>query len=224
MDQALSLPQLIAAWVLPVLFAITLHEAAHGWVANKLGDKTALMLGRVTLNPLKHIDPVGTIIVPIALLILSKMMGGTPFIFGWAKPVPVNWKNLKNPKLDKVLVALAGPLSNFLMALFWALIMKAGIWLQPQFNALIALIFMGQAGIIINLVLMVLNLLPIPPLDGSRVVSSILPPRAEDMYSRLEPYGFFILLALLWTGILGYILLPFMNFFKGVIVFLFNLQ
>lgn len=223
MDQLLSLPQLIAAWLLPVLFAITLHEVAHGWVANKLGDKTALLLGRVTLNPLKHIDPIGTVIVPIVLLILSKMTGSI-FIFGWAKPVPVNWNNFKNPKRDKVLVALAGPLSNFLMALFWALIMKIGILLQPQFNPLVALIFMGQAGILINLILMVLNLIPIPPLDGSRVVSSLLPPRAEDIYSRIEPYGFFILLALLWTGILGYILLPFMEFFKKIIVFLFVLQ
>lgn len=223
MDPLLSLPQLIAAWVLPVLFAITLHEAAHGWVANKLGDQTAFLLGRVTLNPLKHIDPIGTVIVPIVLLILSKMTG-SPFIFGWAKPVPINWNNFKHPKQDKILVALAGPFSNFLMALFWAMIMKIGILLQPQFAPLVALIFMGQAGIMINLVLMALNLLPIPPLDGSRVVSSLLPPQAEEIYSRIEPYGFFILLALLWTGLLGYILFPLMMFFKKMVVFLFALQ
>ncbi len=219
MDQTLSLTQLIAAWALPVLFAITLHEAAHGWVANKLGDKTALLLGRVTLNPLKHIDPIGTVIVPIVLLFLSKM-SGTPFIFGWAKPVPVNWNNFKNPKRDKILVAFAGPLSNFLMALGWAFILKIGLMLQPQFGSLVALIFMGKAGILINLILMVLNLIPIPPLDGSRVVSTLLPPNLEEAYSRLEPYGFFILLALLWTGILSYILLPFLVFFQKVVLFL----
>lgn len=222
MDSLLSLPQLIAAWTLPVLFAITLHEAAHGWVASKLGDQTASLLGRVTLNPLKHIDPIGTIIVPIVLLILSKMTGN-PFIFGWAKPVPVNWNNLKHPKRDTILVALAGPSSNFLMTFFWAFIMKMGLLLQPKFPPLVALIFMGQAGILINLVLMALNLIPIPPLDGSRVISSLLPPKIEEIYSRIEPYGFFILLALLWMGLLGYIIFPVMEFFKGILVFLFRL-
>ncbi len=199
----LNLVQQISVAVLPLLFAITLHEVAHGWAAKQLGDKTAMMLGRLTLNPIKHIDPVGTILVP-GLLILSGFIfgSGLGFIFGWAKPVPVNWEQLRNPKRDMALVAIAGPLANFIMAVFWALIAKIGIMLQSPF-ASEPMLFMGGIGISINLILMVLNLLPIPPLDGSRVISSMLPGPLAWKYSRIEPYGFVILMALLVTGILG---------------------
>lgn len=202
----LNLVQQISVAILPLLFAITLHEVAHGWAAKQLGDKTAMMLGRLTLNPIKHIDPVGTVIVP-GLLILSGFIfgSGLGFIFGWAKPVPVNWDQLRNPKRDMALVAVAGPLANFLMAVFWALIAKIGIMLQSPF-ASEPMLFMGGIGISINLILMILNLLPIPPLDGSRVVTSMLPGPLAWKYSRIEPYGFMILMALLVTGVLGPIL------------------
>ncbi|MBD3612789.1 MAG: site-2 protease family protein [Hydrogenovibrio crunogenus] len=197
----LTVMQKIAIWTIPVLMAITLHEAAHGWVASKLGDKTALMLGRVTLNPLKHIDPIGTVVVPITLLVL----GG--FVFGWAKAVPINARNFKNPSVDMAWVAIAGPLSNFLMAIGWAFIAKLGYDLSagdvsPD-NIGQFLTYSGMAGIAINLVLMVLNMIPIPPLDGSRVLSALLPARIAYSYNRLEPYGFFILLGLLLLGVLG---------------------
>jgi Zn-dependent protease len=193
--------QLFAVWVLPVLFAITVHEVAHGWIASKLGDKTALIMGRLTLNPLKHIDILGTIIVPGILLLL----GG--FVFGWAKPVPVTWSNLKKPRRDMALVAIAGPITNLLMAFIWACIGKLGIiMLTHGFPGGLAIQYMGSAGILINLMLMFLNLIPIPPLDGSRVISSILPPRWSYRYNRMELFGFFILIALLATGVLGFIL------------------
>jgi len=198
-----TLIQKIAVWAIPLIFAITVHEVAHGWVANRLGDPTAKMLGRLTLNPAKHIDPVGTIIVPGILLAL----GG--FVFGWAKPVPVTWENLKNPKRDMALVAMAGPLTNLLMALGWALIAKIAVFTVPHigFPAKI-LFFMSRAGIIINLVLMILNLLPVPPLDGSRVLASVVPKRLEYSLYLIEPYGFFILVGLLATGILGRVIGP----------------
>lgn len=195
--ESLTIIQRIAIWALPVLFAITVHEVAHGWVASKLGDQTARMLGRLTLNPIKHIDIIGTIIVPILLLVV----GG--FILGWAKPVPVNWNNLKKPRRDMALVAAAGPVTNLLMALLWALAAKIGLA-----TGIVGLSLMGQAGILINLVLMVLNLLPIPPLDGSRVVTAFLSGRAAYSYNRIEPYGLFILLFLLILGILNYLVLP----------------
>jgi Zn-dependent protease len=202
MDE-LNLVQRIAVWALPVLFAITVHEVAHGWVARKLGDPTAMMLGRLTLNPLKHIDPIGTVVVPLALM----FMGG--FIFGWAKPVPVTWENLRNPKRDMALVAVAGPLANLAMAIIWALIMKLGFSLGGSASWLAwPLIYMGGAGITINAVLMLLNLLPIPPLDGGRVLVGLLPGPAAWQVSRIEPYGFMILLLLLVTGMLGKILGP----------------
>ncbi len=199
----LNLVQQISVAALPLLFAITLHEVAHGWAAKQLGDKTAMMMGRLTLNPLKHVDPVGTVLVP-GLLILSGFIfgSGLGFIFGWAKPVPVNWDQLRHPKRDMALVAMAGPLANFLMAILWALVAKLAIVLQSPF-ASEPLLFMGGIGISINLILMVLNLLPIPPLDGSRVVSSVLPGPLAWKYSRIEPYGFLILMGLLVMGILG---------------------
>jgi len=203
----LTLIQRIAVWALTVLFAITVHEVAHGWVANKLGDPTAMMLGRLSLNPIKHIDPIGTIAVPLVLL----FMGG--FIFGWAKPVPVTWENLHKPKRDMALVAVAGPLSNLLMAIGWAFLMKIGFALGATMPTLAwPLIYMGGAGISINAILCLLNLLPIPPLDGGRVLSGILPGPLAWRLNQLEPYGLFILLGLLATGLLNTILGPPLSF------------
>lgn len=209
----LTFLQQLSIWALPVIFAITLHEAAHGWMAEKLGDKTARMLGRVTLNPIKHIDPVGTILVPGALL----FFGG--FIFGWAKAVPVTMKNLKKPKRDMAWVALAGPIANLAMALFWALILKLGYILlssAPDIGQF--MIYSGLAGVSINLILMVLNMLPIPPLDGSRVLSAILPNPIAWQYNRLEPFGLFILLGLLLLGLLTPIIMPFYQFFQQLLL------
>ena len=200
--ETLNLVQKIIIWAVPVIFAITVHEFSHGWVASKLGDNTAKFLGRLTLNPIKHVDPIGTIAVPLILLVL----GG--FVFGWAKPVPINWSNLRNPKRDIALVAIAGPLSNLIMALLWALFIKLGIMLSHSISPSIALsmIYMGSAGILINLVLLFLNLIPIPPLDGSRVVSSFLPRKLANSYNMVEPYGFIILVLLLATGVLSHII------------------
>ncbi|RLA30332.1 MAG: site-2 protease family protein [Gammaproteobacteria bacterium] len=210
--EELTAIQRIATWALPVLFAITVHEVAHGWVARRLGDPTAFMLGRLTLNPVKHIDPVGTVLVPLALL----MIGG--FVFGWAKPVPVTWENLRHPKRDMALVAAAGPVANLVMALLWAGAMKIGMLLAGTADAIaIPLLYMGAAGIMINLVLMVLNLLPLPPLDGGRVVAGLLPDRLSWQFSRLEPYGLMILLAMLFFGLLGDVLRPPVVLLQGLI-------
>ncbi|WP_174484117.1 site-2 protease family protein [methanotrophic endosymbiont of Bathymodiolus puteoserpentis (Logatchev)] len=198
MDE-LTLVQKIVVWVIPVIFAITVHEVAHGWVAKQYGDKTAWMLGRLTLNPLKHIDPVGTILVP------GLMLAFTGFVFGWAKPVPVNIRNLRNPKHDMAIVALAGPAANFLMALGWALFARLGVLINtPEFS--IPMIYVGIAGIMINLILGLLNLLPIPPLDGSRILSWILPGRLSLYYDQFEKYGFYLLVLLLMTDSLGVVL------------------
>ncbi len=198
----LTLVGRIAVWLLPVVFAITVHEVAHGWIAKLRGDKTAWMLGRLTLNPIKHIDPVGTILIPGLLLI-----SGTGFIFGWAKPVPVNMKNLKNPVSDMAVVAAAGPISNILMAIAWALFGRLGVMIGVE-SVMQPMMYMSVAGITINLVLALINLLPIPPLDGSRIFSALLPGRWAWYYSRIEPYGFFVLLFLLMSGglsaMLGY--------------------
>jgi len=216
--EELNLLQRIAIWALPVLFAITVHEVAHGWVARRLGDPTAMMLGRLTLNPLKHIDPVGTILVPCLLLVL----GG--FIFGWAKPVPVTWENLRHPKRDMALVAVAGPIANLVMAIIWAVLMKIGVLLGGKFEWFSQpLIYMGGAGIFINVILMILNLIPLPPLDGGRVATGLLPDRISWKFSRLEPYGFFILLGLLVTGMLGRIMGPPIMGLQNIIYHFFGL-
>jgi len=195
--------QRFTVWVLPVLFAITVHEVAHGWVALRLGDRTAQMMGRLTLNPIKHIDPVGTVLVPGFLL----LMGG--FVFGWAKPVPVTWENLRNPRRDVALVAVAGPAANLLMAILWSIILKIGLLLSTTTDSwAYPLVLMGNAGILINLVLMVLNLLPILPLDGGRILSAFLPPPMAYKLSRLEPWGFFIILGLFFLGLLSMVINP----------------
>lgn len=211
----LSTIQQIVVWILPVMFAITLHEAAHGWVALQCGDTTAFAQGRVTLNPIKHIDPIGTIALPLLLIALN-----AGFVFGWAKPVPINWRNLRQPRRDVALVSAAGPAANLLMALFWALIIKLGTVLSGDIEAAIFLVYAGVAGIMINLVLMALNLLPILPLDGGRVLCSLLPARWAIPYARTEPYGFFVLILLLLTNILSYILTPMIQLGYGLIGFL----
>ncbi len=199
----LSLYQKIAVLALPILFAITVHEAAHGWMAKRLGDRTAELLGRVTLNPLKHIDPIGTILVPLVVFFMSG------FVFGWAKPVPVNFQNLNNPRRDSALVALAGPGANLLMALIWALGILLGAALSDTLQWIaVPLMLMGVAGVLFNTILMALNMLPILPLDGGRVLSSLLPPKMAKVYSRLEGFGLIVVVLLLATGLLGFVLWP----------------
>lgn len=189
--------QTLLIWIIPVLFAITVHEFAHGFIASKLGDQTARMMGRLTLNPVKHIDPIGTILVPAALYF------STGFIFGWAKPVPINASALRSPKQDMLWVAMAGPAANFIMAIIWLIVLIFGFNFNSQF-----LITMGQVGIQINLILAVLNLLPLPPLDGGRVVSALLPNKLAYQYDQLEAYGLFILVGLLYFGIFQHIIIP----------------
>lgn len=208
--QNLNLIQQLAIWALPVLFAITVHEVAHGWVANRYGDPTARMMGRLTLNPVKHIDPIGTILVPGLML----LMGG--IVFGWAKPVPVNQENLREPRKHMMIVAVAGPGANLLMALLWVLVIWLGFAVMSMSQPIgIGIAAMGQAGIIINVVLMVLNMLPVPPLDGSRVVSGLLPPKMAWQYNQIEPYGLIIVLVLLVTGILFSVMGPVVSFFAN---------
>jgi len=216
MDPAII--QKLAIYALPVIFAITLHEAAHGYVARRFGDSTAWMLGRVTLNPLKHIDPVGTVLVPAMLLLVS----GGDLLFGWAKPVPVNFSALRNPKRDMLWVAAAGPGANLLMALLWAFLFKLAVLTpdQPYAEAMKA---MARAGISINAVLMILNLLPLPPLDGGRIAVSLLPMRASMTFARIEPYGIWILLLLLFTHVIDMVLYPLMGIFLLFIKTLFAL-
>ncbi len=197
----MTLVQKIAVWALPVLLAITVHEASHGYAARALGDNTASAAGRLSLNPLRHIDLVGTIIFPAVLLLLQ-----SPFLFGWAKPVPVNMRNLHRPRRDMALVAVAGPLSNLLMALLWGLLLKFAVASGPAEGIWFGLRAMAIAGIVINLLLMVLNLLPLPPLDGGRVLTGLVPESLARQLDRFERYGLVILLVLMFTGVLGQIL------------------
>lgn len=211
--------QLIVIWALPVLFAITLHEVAHGWVARRFGDPTAMMLGRLTVNPLKHIDIVGTIIVPVVLLVLH-----TGFIFGWAKPVPISPRNFKNPRRDMAVVAAAGPVCNLLMAVFWALLARLAMALLPEFHWILPLAYMGLAGVLINVALCIFNLIPIPPLDGGRVLVGILPRNLANKVDGIERYGSFIplvalmLIFFIFPGVLSAILGPPMNWLSGLLL------
>ena len=190
--------QTLLIYIIPLLFAITLHEAAHGWVASKLGDHTARMMGRVTLDPTRHIDPIGTIAIPLVLLLSS-----SGFIFGWAKPVPINFNALRNGKNGMIWVALAGPGANIVMAVCWLFVMIIAIKMN-----ITVLIEMGRVGILVNCVLAVFNLLPIPPLDGSRVISALLPNRLAYQYNQLEQYGLYILLGLMFLGGFNYLVRP----------------
>ena len=212
----------LTIWALPVLFAITLHEAAHGYAALYFGDATAKLAGRISLNPLRHIDPVGTIIVPGLIVIMSSLAGAGEMLFGWAKPVPVNFGRLRNPKADMFWVAAAGPFANLLMALGWALLFKLAV-LAPDSVYALPMAKMADAGIQINAVLMVLNLVPLPPLDGGRIAVSLLPPGPAYKFAQIEPYGFPILLFLLFTGILGDILGPLVAIFRFVLATAFGL-
>jgi len=208
----LNIVEKVIVWAIPVLFAITVHEVAHGWVASRLGDQTARRLGRLTLNPIKHMDPIGTVVLPLLLLYL----GG--FIFGWAKPVPVNWNNLGHPRRDMALVAAAGPGANLVMLVLWALLAKVLVLvMQKPIWIVELLLIMCSIGITINIVLMVLNLFPVLPLDGGRIMTSLLPPQLAILYSRLEPFGLLILVVLLASGLLGGILGPMVYAVEGFV-------
>jgi Zn-dependent protease len=191
-----NLIQTVLIYALPVLFAITVHEAAHGYAARHFGDNTAYMMGRITLNPLKHIDPIGTILMPLVLYFATS----GAFLFGYAKPVPVNFGNLRNPKRHMVWVALAGPASNFVQAVFWGLVLVGliGAGVQERF-----FIEMARAGMLVNLVMWAFNLFPLPPLDGGRILVGLLPWKAAHMVSRIEPFGFFIVMGLVVAGVVG---------------------
>lgn len=199
----------ILVFAIPAIFAITVHEVAHGWVANHLGDPTAARAGRLTLNPLRHVDPVGTVLVPAIIYLTSGAF------FGWARPVPVDWRRLRNPRRDMALVAAAGPLSNLIMLVAWILVLlnaeAQGAWAR-----------MSWTGVSFNATIMVLNLLPVPPLDGSRIVTSLLPAGAAVSYNRIEPFGLLILAALLMTGLLGAILRPLVTGLVGLLGLLFT--
>jgi Zn-dependent protease len=209
--------QILSLYALPAILAITLHEAAHGYAAKRLGDLTAYQEGRISLNPLKHIDPIGTLVVPAVLLIAS----GGKLAFGWAKPVPVNFSRLRNPKRDMFWVAAAGPAVNLLMAIGWAIVFKLVVTSPVNYFTDPALA-MAQGGIVINLVLMVLNLLPIPPLDGGRIAVSLLPNSMAYSLARLEPYGLLIIMLLMVTDILGSIMYPIIGGFLYSIKLIFG--
>ena len=201
---------------LPVLLAITLHEVAHGWVALKLGDHTARLQGRLSLNPLRHVDPIGTVILPLLMLIF------VGFMFGWAKPVPVDPANFKKPREHMAIVALAGPMSNFIMAAGWMLLLTLAVHVLNESWIGYPLSLMAQAGVTVNLILMVLNLLPLPPLDGGRIVVGMLKPDLAIKYARIEPYGFVILLVLLYTEVLGRVMWPVIRFLESLLRSLFG--
>ena len=201
--EELTLAQRIAVWALPLIFAVTLHEAAHGWVADRLGDPTARDMGRITLNPIPHIDLIGTLLVPLLMLTF------TGFLIGWAKPVPVSVRRLNSPKRDMAIVAAAGPAVNLAMALGWSVVLLiAHSLIHTQQFLAVPLLLMAVAGLFINIVLMAINLLPVPPLDGGRILTGLLPLKVARRYARIEPFGMIILIALLISGVLGTILGP----------------
>ena len=202
-----NLVQTIAIYALPVIFAITMHEAAHGYVARYFGDDTAERQGRISLNPLRHVDLVGTIILPLVIVITSKLFGGAGILFGWAKPIPVNYSALRKPKQHMAWVAAAGPLANLAMALGWALLLKASLVL-PESSYSEPMVRMAEAGVRVNLIFMFLNLLPILPLDGGRILASLLPNRLSWQYAKLEPFGLPVLLVLAVTNLLDAVLSP----------------
>lgn len=212
----LSTIQTVAVYLLPLIFAITLHEAAHAFVAHKYGDNTAKQLGRLSLNPLHHIDPMGTVLFPMISIVLGAMSGvGAGIIFGWAKPIRIDFRKLHNPKKNLLWIALAGPLANLAMALIWGLTLKGSMYMDSYFGNPLSL--MAQAGVSINISLMLLNLLPILPLDGGRIVFSLLPQPYAAKYSTSERYGMFIILGLLLLGGLNFIIQPFYNLLVGLI-------
>lgn len=211
----------IAVWAIPVVLAITLHEAAHGYVARMFGDPTAYLMGRITLNPLKHVDPVGTLLVPGGIVLMNAITGAGFPPFGWAKPVPVDFGRLRHPKADMFWVAAAGPASNFAQAIVWAALF--GLIIRMQGSSDSFWFDLAQRGMLVNVGLMLINLVPVPPLDGGRIVVSLLPIRQAIAWSRLEPYGFFILIGLLYFGVLDYVLryvarpiLSFLMLFAGI--------
>jgi len=206
-----NIVQTVTLYAIPVLFAITVHEAAHGYAARHLGDPTAFMLGRITLNPMKHIDPVGTVAMPLLLYFAT----AGAFLFGYAKPVPVNFNRLRHPKRDMIWVALAGPGANLVMAVLWVILgyLMAALGIEETF-----FLEMTRAGLMVNLVMFAFNLFPLPPLDGGRILVGLLPMRPAMAVSRLEPYGFFIVLALVITGVVGNLWLrPLMRLTAGAI-------
>lgn len=200
---SLSLFERVLLWAVPVVLAVTVHETAHGLVAGWLGDDTAAGAGRLSLNPLHHLDPVGSFVVPGLLLWLSG------FIFGWARPVPVDFSRLRRPRVDTVLVVAAGPLANLIMSLIWAAVMKLGLAMQAsEASVALALILMGAAGVFINSSLMMLNLLPLPPLDGGRIAIALMPSPIARAMDRVEPWGMLLLLGLIVTGVVGKVIWP----------------
>lgn len=215
----LSIVQKIAVWVIPVLLAITLHEAAHAWVAYRLGDTTAKQAGRLSFNPFKHLDLWGSLFIPLLILFLSHFS----FVFGWAKPVPIDASQFKKPRRDVALATAAGPFSNLIMAVIWMACFKLMLLINPEKSVITLFILLSaQAGIIINLVLAFLNLIPIPPLDGSKIVASILPFKQARQYEKIEPYGFFILLILMFSGILSWLISTPVNWTLVLLSSLFN--
>lgn len=213
----LGIIQKITVYAIPLIFAITLHEAAHAFAARYFGDSTAYMLGRMTLNPLKHIDPIWTILVPVITLLFS------PFVFGAAKPVPVNFGALRRPKQDMIWVAAAGPAANLLMMLGWAALGKLAL-MFPASDAVVFVLLVAKAGIFVNALLMVFNLFPLLPLDGGRILAGLLPARASYAFSRTEPYGMFILVGLILTGVMGAFLWPLVDFSMNAVYSLLSLR
>lgn len=209
MDSLYHAIQVVCVYAIPLIFAITLHESAHGWAAARLGDPTATRLGRVSLNPIPHIDPVGTIAVPGALLLMSALTGGGGLLFGWAKPVPINPGYFRNPMRGMMITAVAGPASNALQMIVWALLLKLMVTFGIYDKFVLSVC---SAGISVNLMLMAFNLIPIPPLDGGRIVRGLLPGRAGEAFDRIEPYGMIILLVLMVGGGLTFFVRPFLMF------------